>query len=51
MHHIVKYREYRRIPKIKDILMMAIEKKKKEMQAARKKLQNFSMDNLGSSES
>ena len=37
MFHIIKYREFRRIPKIKDILLMAIEKKKKEMQAARKK--------------
>jgi hypothetical protein len=37
MHHIIKYREFRRVPKLKDILMMAIEKKKREMQAARKK--------------
>lgn len=33
MHHIVKYREFRRVPKLKDILTMAIDKKKKEMQA------------------
>ena len=44
MHHIVKYREYRRVPKIKDILVMAIEKKKKEMQAARKKAQGNFLD-------
>jgi hypothetical protein len=47
MHHIVKYREFRRVPKLKDILMMAIEKKKREMQAARKKQQNVLMDNIG----
>ena len=33
MLHIVKYREFRRVPKLKDILMMAIDNKKKEMQA------------------
>jgi hypothetical protein len=31
MLYIVKYRELRRVPKLKDILMMAIDKKKKEM--------------------
>lgn len=51
MHHIVKYREFRRVPKLKDILMMAIEKKKKEMQAARKKQQNMLLDQIGASES
>lgn len=44
MHHIIKYREFRRVPKLKDILMMAINKKKKEMQAARKKQQSFLLD-------
>lgn len=44
MHHIVKYREFRRVPKLRDILMMAIEKKKKEMQAARKKQQSLLLD-------
>jgi hypothetical protein len=37
MLHVIKYREFRRVPKFKDILLMAIDKKKKEMQAARKK--------------
>ena len=50
MHHIIKYREFRRVPKIKDILLMAIEKKKKEMQAARKKQQGFLLDQIGSSD-
>ena len=45
MTHVVKYREFRRVPKLKDILMMAIQKKKKEMQAARKKQQNMMLDN------
>ena len=50
MHHIIKYREFRRVPKIKDILLMAIEKKKKEMQAARKKQQGILLDQLGPSD-
>jgi len=33
MYHIVKNRENRRIPKLKDILVMVIDKKKKEMAA------------------
>lgn len=37
MHQIVKNREFRRVPKLKDILEMAIAKKKREMQATRKK--------------
>mmetsp|Transcript_30684 Transcript_30684/g.22762 ORF Transcript_30684/g.22762 Transcript_30684/m.22762 type:complete len:91 (-) Transcript_30684:240-512(-) len=41
MTHVVKYRELRRVPKLKDILLMAIQKKKKEMQAARKKQQSL----------
>ena len=50
MHHIIKYREFRRIPKFKDILLMAIEKKKKEMQAARKKQQGLIFDQIGSTD-
>ena len=38
MNEIIKFRESRRVPKIKDILIMAIDKKKKNMQAQRKKL-------------
>ncbi len=51
MYHIVKYREFRRVPKLKDILLMAIEKKKKEMHAARKKQQNMLLDQASVSES
>lgn len=46
MLHICKYREFRRVPKFKDILLMAIEKKKKEMKAARKKQNNMIAGNL-----
>jgi hypothetical protein len=46
MTHIVKHREFRRVPKLKDILLLAISKKKKEMQAARKKQQNILLDQV-----
>ncbi len=46
MFHVVKYREFKRVPKFKDILMQIIEKKKKEMQAARKKQNNMLSGNL-----
>ena len=37
MFYVIKYRELRRVPKFKDVLMQIIDKKKKEMQAARRK--------------
>jgi flagellar hook-basal body complex protein FliE len=51
MFHVVKYREFKRVPKFKDILMQIIEKKKKEMQAARKKQNNMLSGNLNDPES
>ena len=40
MYHIVKNRENRRIPKLKDILVMVIDKKKKEMAATHRQNHN-----------
>ena len=37
MYLVVKYREERKVPKFKDILLMIVEKRKREMQVARKK--------------
>ena len=47
MYHIVKTREKKRIPNFTEILNMAINKKKREMQAARRKKQEFDLDKLG----
>lgn len=47
MYYIVKTREKKRIPNFTEILNMAINKKKREMQAARRKQQEFDLDQLG----
>ncbi len=47
MYHIVKTRILKRIPNFNEILNMAINKKKREMQAARRKQQEFDLDQLG----
>ena len=47
MFHIVKTRILKRIPNFNEILNMAINKKKREMQAARRKQQEFNLDELG----
>jgi CRP-like cAMP-binding protein len=48
MYHIGKNREKRKKPNLSDILFAAVEKKKREMQAARKKRANFdNEDNKG----
>lgn len=48
MYHIGKNRERRKKPNLSDILFAEVEKKKKQMQAARKKRANFnSEDNKG----
>ena len=47
MFHIVKTRILKRIPNFNEILNMAINKKKREMQAARRKQQEFDLDQLG----
>jgi hypothetical protein len=47
MFYIVKTRILKRIPNFNEILNMAINKKKREMQAARKKQQEFDLDQLG----
>jgi len=44
MYHIVKTRILKRIPNFNEILNMAINKKKREMQAARRKQQEFDLD-------
>jgi CRP-like cAMP-binding protein len=47
MFYIVKTRILKRIPNFNEILNMAISKKKREMQAARRKQQEFDLDQLG----
>ena len=47
MYHICKTRILKRIPNFNEILNMAIMKKKREMQAARRKQQEFDLDTLG----
>lgn len=47
MFYIVKTRILKRIPNFNEILNMAINKKKREMQAARKRQQEFDLDQLG----
>lgn len=47
MFYIVKNRILKRIPNFNEILNMAINKKKREMQAARRKQQEFDLDQLG----
>ena len=47
MFYIVKTRIMKRIPNFNEILNMAINKKKREMQAARRKQQEFDLDQLG----
>ena len=47
MFYIVKTRILKRIPNFNEIKDMAINKKKREMQAARKKQQEFDLDQLG----
>jgi hypothetical protein len=47
MYHICKARVLKRIPNFNEILNMAIQKKKREMQAARRKQQEFDLDTLG----
>ena len=47
MFYIVKTRYMKRIPNFNEILNMAISKKKREMQAARRKQQEFDLDQLG----
>ena len=47
MYHIVKTRILKRIPNFNEILNMAINKKKREMHAARRKQQEFDLDQLG----
>jgi len=47
MFYIVKTRVLKRIPNFTEILNMAINKKKREMQAARRKQQEFDLDQLG----
>ena len=47
MFYIVKTRILKRIPNFNEILNMAINKKKREMQAARRKQQEFDLDQLG----
>lgn len=44
MFYIVKTRILKRIPNFNEILNMAINKKKREMQAARKRQQEFDLD-------
>jgi hypothetical protein len=44
MYYIVKTREKKRIPNFTEILNMAINKKKREMQAARRKQQEFDLE-------
>merc|ERR1712127_1100138 len=46
-NHIVKTRILKRIPNFNEILNMAINKKKREMHAARRKQQEFDLDQLG----
>ena len=45
MFHIVKTRILKRMPNFNEILNMAINKKKREMQAARRKQQEFDLTN------
>lgn len=47
MYHICKTRIMKRIPNFNEILNMAIEKKKREMAAARRKQQEFDLETLG----
>jgi predicted RNase H-like nuclease (RuvC/YqgF family) len=47
MYHICKARIMKRIPNFNEILNMAIEKKKREMAAARRKQQEFDLETLG----
>lgn len=47
MFYIVKTRILKRIPNFNEILNMAINKKKREMHAARRKQQEFDLDQLG----
>lgn len=47
MVYIVKTRMLKRIPNFNEILNMAINKKRREMQAARRKQQEFDLDQLG----
>ena len=44
MFYIVKTRILKRIPNFNEILNMAINKKKREMHAARRKQQEFDLD-------
>lgn len=47
MYHICKLRILKRIPNFNEILNLAIQKKKREMAAARRKQQEFDLDALG----
>jgi hypothetical protein len=47
MYHICKLRILKRIPNFNEILNLAIQKKKREMAAARRKQQEFDLDTLG----
>ena len=45
-HFILKEREERKVPKLKDILNKAIEQQKRSKQAMRNKIASLSLDNL-----
>lgn len=49
MYHIVKNREQRRVPQLKDLIQQVIAKQKREMAASRKKQNNFNIEQMGPS--
>ena len=44
MYYIVRNREQRKVPKLKDIIQSSIEKNKKANEDRRRKKENFSLD-------
>lgn len=50
MYYIVRNREQRKVPKLKDIIQASVEKNKKLNEERRKKKENFSLDIKSSNE-
>ena len=50
MYYVVKGREARKIPKLKDILQQVIDKRNKQFEALRKKNNIYQLDQLGPSD-